>query len=80
MAPIWGLYFIGVLNMLEEVDKSFIRRTVVFNKKVDEEVERVRRRLKMSKSEFIRYSVLRMLEELNVLSAKPTKKVSLKEE
>ncbi|MEM2027631.1 MAG: hypothetical protein QXS05_07080 [Candidatus Bathyarchaeia archaeon] len=66
--------------MLEEVDKSFIRRTVVFNKKVDEEVERVRRRLKMSKSEFIRYSVLRMLEELNVLSAKPTKKVSLKEE
>ncbi|MBS7606713.1 MAG: hypothetical protein QW502_00425 [Candidatus Bathyarchaeia archaeon] len=66
--------------MSEEVDKSFIRRTVVFNKKVDEEVERVRRRLEMSKSEFIRYSVLRMLEELNVLSAKPTKKVSLKEE
>ncbi|MEM2189379.1 MAG: ribbon-helix-helix protein, CopG family [Nitrososphaerota archaeon] len=42
----------------------------MLNKEVDEEVERVRRRLGMSRSEFIRYSVLRMLEELNVLSAK----------
>jgi len=66
--------------MSQEVNKSFIRRTVVLNRKVDEEVERVRRRLGMSRSEFIRYSVLRMLEELNVLSSKAHNKASLKEE
>jgi hypothetical protein len=47
-----------------------VRRSVVFNKDLDQTIERVRKSLAMTRSGFIRYSVLRMLERLNVLSEK----------
>lgn len=48
---------------------AIVRRTVVFNKPLDEAVEKVRQSLGMTRSDFIKYSVMRLLEQLNILSS-----------
>jgi hypothetical protein len=62
----------------KNVSKSFVRRSVVLSRDIDEAVEKVRGNLGMSRSGLIRYSVLRMLEELNILSAKAHRKAGYK--
>jgi hypothetical protein len=56
-----------------------VRRSVVFTERLDEAVEKVRNNLGMIRSAFIRYSVLRLLEELSVLSTQAHEQLPLRE-
>jgi len=49
------------------------RRTMWVSTDLDEIVEEVRKKLGLSKSGFYRYAIIRLLEELNVLSTKASK-------
>jgi hypothetical protein len=59
-------------------EKGVVKRTVVFGADLDETVEKVRTGLGMSRSGFIRYCVLRFLEQTNVLTAKAHEKFDFK--
>jgi hypothetical protein len=58
--------------------KGMRKRIVVFGADLDETVERVRSGLGMSRSGFIRYCVLRFLEQTSVLTAKAHEKFDFK--
>jgi len=64
----------NLINIPKTSEPSIERRTVIFSKDLDRTVEGVRRNLGMSRSGFIKYAVVRLLEDLSILSEKAHEK------